>query len=187
METFTQLKDLDNLSFINEKPFLKFTAFLTRMGYCLLVGNSFAIVELFLPEENMVDVINRMRKIYPYAKEEENEILNQAKEKICDYFKGEKVDFSDIKVDLSRYKETAQSVFEIVRKIPYGETRTYKQISNELNLSKMSRAIGRILNSNRVPIIIPCHRVIKSDGEIGGFNNGLEWKIKLLKLENILK
>jgi methylated-DNA-[protein]-cysteine S-methyltransferase len=187
METFTQLKDFDNLSLVNEKPSLKFSAFLTKMGYSLLVAGTNGIVELFLPEENMLDIVNRMRKIYPYAKEEEDEILKQAKEKICEYFKGEKVDFFDIKVDLSRYKETSQHVFEIVRKIPYGETRTYKQISDELNLPKMSRAIGRILNSNRVPIIVPCHRVIKSDGEIGGYHNGLEWKIKLLKLENILK
>ena len=79
-----------------------------------------------------------------------------------------------------------QKVLEITSKIPEGETLTYKQVAIKAGNPKASRAVGAILKTNFNPAI-PCHRVIRSDGKIGGYNRGPQNKIKLLKQEGFLK
>jgi methylated-DNA-[protein]-cysteine S-methyltransferase len=79
-----------------------------------------------------------------------------------------------------------KKVYEIVRKIPKGETKTYKEVAKLAGKPKAWRAVGNILNKNRDPQI-PCHRVIKSDGKIGGYNQGQKKKIALLKKEGVIK
>lgn len=78
----------------------------------------------------------------------------------------------------------AQSVFAAVRQIPYGETRTYREIANKARRPRACRAVGNILNSNTDPGV-PCHRVIRSDGSAGGYNRGTAAKIRLLKSEGV--
>ena len=78
-----------------------------------------------------------------------------------------------------------KKVYEIVRKIPKGKTLTYKKVAKLSGYPKAWRAVGNILNKNRNPKI-PCHRVIRSDGIIGGFNKGIKKKIALLKKEGAL-
>ena len=78
-----------------------------------------------------------------------------------------------------------EKVFEVVKKIPKGETLTYKQVAKKAGLPKAYRAVGNILTTNFDPKI-PCHRVIRSDGKIGGYNRGIENKLKLLKKEKAL-
>ena len=71
----------------------------------------------------------------------------------------------------------------MVRTIPYGETRSYGWVASHLGLPKAARAVGQALGRNPLPIIIPCHRVISSDGGLGGFGGGLGLKESLLRLE----
>lgn len=73
-------------------------------------------------------------------------------------------------------------VFEVVRKIPKGKTLTYKQVAEMAGSSKAYRAVGNILNKNFDPKI-PCHRVIRSDGKLGGYNRGVEKKRELIENE----
>lgn len=77
-----------------------------------------------------------------------------------------------------------QKVLETVSKIPRGETLTYKEVAKRAGSSKAVRAVGNILHTNHDPNI-PCHRVIRSDGKIGGYNKGEKLKIKRLKEEKI--
>lgn len=79
-----------------------------------------------------------------------------------------------------------RSVLELTKKIPSGKVATYKLLAKVLGNEKLSRAVGNALNRNPFPIVVPCHRVIKSDGFIGGFAKGTEAKIKLLIKENVL-
>ena len=74
-------------------------------------------------------------------------------------------------------------VWELLRKIPYGETVTYSQIAEQLGDRNKVRAVARACASNRVAVIIPCHRVIGSDGKLTGYRWGVERKSKLLKAE----
>ena len=96
-----------------------------------------------------------------------------------------KVVLDKYQIDFSSYTDFEISVLEETRKIPYGKTKTYSDIAKAIGKPKAARAIGNALRKNRTPILIPCHRVIKSDGRLGGFSMGLEWKRKLLKLERI--
>jgi O-6-methylguanine DNA methyltransferase len=82
-------------------------------------------------------------------------------------------------------KTFKQKVLEIVRKIPRGKTLTYKEVAKRAGSPKSARAVGNILHTNHDPKI-PCHRVIRSDGKIGGYNRGTKNKIRLLKKEGAL-
>lgn len=75
-----------------------------------------------------------------------------------------------------------ERVLEVVKKIPRGKVLTYKEVAKKAGSPKASRAVGNILHNNHDPQI-PCHRVIRSDGKVGGYNRGVKNKIKLLKKE----
>lgn len=102
------------------------------------------------------------------------------------YFRGERVDFTDVKVDLSRYTEFQRKVLEATREVPYGETASYGDIAKRIGKPKAYRAVGNALHNNRTSIVIPCHRIIHSDGGLGGFGGDLETKKRLLRLEGVL-
>jgi methylated-DNA-[protein]-cysteine S-methyltransferase len=82
---------------------------------------------------------------------------------------------------------TAEDVYELTSRIPKGRVSTYGSIAAALNAPGASRAIGQILKANPRPIIVPCHRVVKSDGRIGGYggSKGYPKKIRLLKSEGL--
>lgn len=99
------------------------------------------------------------------------------------YFKGEKVDLK-VKVDLSNLSVFTRQVLRQTQKIPYGKTTTYSEIAKIIGHAKASRAVGQALGSNPLPIIIPCHRVIRKDKSLGGYAYGLSWKKRLLEIES---
>ncbi len=99
------------------------------------------------------------------------------------YLAGEAVDFSCIPVDLSELKPFSQRVLLELRGVPYGEIVTYGELACMAGAPNSQRAVGRILGSNPVPLVIPCHRVVARNG-IGGFSCGVEWKEWLLSLES---
>src|SRR5581483_10616890 len=81
---------------------------------------------------------------------------------------------------------TASAVFELLSRVPEGKVTTYGDIARAAGFPRSSRAVGRILNSNQNPIIVPCHRVVMSDGTIGGYATGQSAKIKLLRKEGVV-
>lgn len=99
------------------------------------------------------------------------------------YLSGRKVDFAKYKIDYCNLGSFERKVLEKTRLIPYGTTKSYSQLAEEIGNPKASRAVGNALNKNPVPIIIPCHRVVRKNGELGGFSGGARWKKILLSLE----
>ena len=81
--------------------------------------------------------------------------------------------------------EFEKSVLELIKKIPKGKITTYSEIAKNLGRPKASRAVGNALNKNPYAPQAPCHRVVKSNGEIGGYAKGIDVKIKILKQEKI--
>ena len=79
-----------------------------------------------------------------------------------------------------------QKVYEVVRKIPKGKTMTYSQVAVAIGKPRAARAVGNALNKNPYAPVVPCHRVIRSDGSIGGFASGSSKKVKLLKSEGAI-
>lgn len=82
--------------------------------------------------------------------------------------------------------EFQREVLKVVSQIPWGETRSYKWVAEKINKPGATRAVGQALKKNPYPFIIPCHRVIKSDGSLGGYSSGLQYKKFLLDLEKRL-
>jgi len=102
------------------------------------------------------------------------------------YFRGEKITFTS-SVDWSPYTDFQRRVLTMVQTIPFGETRSYQWVALWIGQPRAVRAVGQAVGANRTPVVIPCHRVIKKNGKLGGFSSGLGYKQKLLKLENPLK
>ncbi|WP_151191860.1 methylated-DNA--[protein]-cysteine S-methyltransferase [Desulfotomaculum copahuensis] len=104
-------------------------------------------------------------------------------EKLNRYFQGEEVSFAGIPVDISWCTPFQRQVLEFVRQIAYGELWSYRQVAAAIGRPRAIRAVGGALGENRVPLVIPCHRVVRHDGSPGGFGGGLALKSRLLALE----
>lgn len=109
-------------------------------------------------------------------------ILVQAHDQLAEYLRGERV-FFRLPIDLSGCSDFERAVLDATAAIPYGEVRSYAWIASRIGRPKAMRAVGNALHKNPVPIIIPCHRVVKSDGSLGGYAFGAAWKTRLLALE----
>ena len=100
------------------------------------------------------------------------------------YFNGESIEIPWPVMDLSRFTPSQQAVYRIVAKIPYGETASYGQVARLAGLPRAARFVGTTMANNPYPVLIPCHRVIKSDGSPGLFGGGEPLKARMLALEN---
>jgi methylated-DNA-[protein]-cysteine S-methyltransferase len=109
-------------------------------------------------------------------------ILRQAREELAEYFAGDRTFFS-VPVDLSKVPSFERAALELASQIPYGEVRSYKWIAERLGKPDAARAVGGAMAGNPVPLIVPCHRVVKTDGGLGGYSFGLVQKEALLNLE----
>ena len=108
-------------------------------------------------------------------------VVAKLKEELDEYFAGKRKVFDlPLKFNGTKFQER---VWNALLKIPYGETRTYKDIATAIGNNKASRAVGMANNKNNIIILIPCHRVIGSNGELVGYAGGLETKEYLLNLE----
>jgi methylated-DNA-[protein]-cysteine S-methyltransferase len=98
------------------------------------------------------------------------------------YFSGEAIEIS-VPLKLSGHTDFQRDVWRVATEIPYGEVRTYGWVAARLGRPKTARAVGGALAQNPFPVVVPCHRVVRTDGSLGGFSAGLEWKKALLQLE----
>ena len=104
-----------------------------------------------------------------------------------EYFAGQRSQF-DLPVDLSSLTSFQREVLAVTQKIPAGQTWSYLRVAQEMGRPKATRPVGQALGLNPIPILIPCHRVIASDGRLGGYSGGSGLKAKrwLLQLEGAL-
>ena len=115
------------------------------------------------------------------AVEEETELIKKCKQELDEFFEGKRKTFD---LPLAPVGTAFQKrVWDALREIPYGETRTYKDIAIAVDSPKGFRAVGMANNKNPIAIIVPCHRVIGSNGKLVGYAAGMETKTFLLALE----
>lgn len=117
------------------------------------------------------------------GKSEKDEVFHLFKNQILEYLSGTRKKFDHLDLLDLGGTDFQKSVWKALLEIPYGQTSSYKQIANLIGNPKAVRAIGTACGNNPFLIIIPCHRIVKSDGSLGGFAYGSEIKKKLLKLE----
>jgi O-6-methylguanine DNA methyltransferase len=125
--------------------------------------------------------LRRLKERFPGKiikdKRRNRKVLNQIKK----YLKGELQHF-DCKLDF-RGTPFQKKVWAALAKIPYGQTRSYKGIARAIGHPKAFRAVGNANGQNSIPLILPCHRVIESNGGLGGFGHGIRIKRRLLEFE----
>lgn len=166
---------------------MEYTVFSVTGGYVAVVSDGKALVRFYLPVENNDDSVNTVLKDYPGAFETESRLLTDTRNLVKSYFKGLETGFNRLPVSLGYISDFSRKVLKAAASIPYGNTRTYKWVASEAGEKDGARAAGNVLNKNPLPVIIPCHRVIQSGGEVGGYSAGLQWKMKLLQIEKIIK
>jgi methylated-DNA-[protein]-cysteine S-methyltransferase len=176
-------------------PELSYRVFKTRMGWCGVVGGRGGIVNVILPmtSQGRVEKVIahtwgkwrlapwRHRRSLPLKA---RGILAEAERQIREYFAGRLRSFS-LRVRLLGRGAFERAIYEATRRIPYGETVSYGWIAWKVGNPQAARAVGRAMARNPVPLLIPCHRVLGSNGKLCGFTSegGLRLKQKLLDLE----
>lgn len=112
-------------------------------------------------------------------------LITELTEKILMFLDGKKVDFDLNRVDFERCYVTQKRVILAEYEIPRGWVSTYKRIAVHLEIPNGARVVGNALARNPFPIIIPCHRAVKTDGDLGGYQGGVEMKHALLEMEGV--
>lgn len=166
-------------------PVLQFEIFESWFGTISVVQREGRIICLDLSENDIYQEHRAILRRFPTAVEADQP-FKRVRTLLHRYLKGQPVDF-DVEIDISDLPEFTQRVLEELRRIPYGETRSYSQIAERTGCPKGSRAIGQAVKRNPIPIIIPCHRVVRHDGSLGGFSLGEKIKKRLLFLEGVQK
>jgi methylated-DNA-[protein]-cysteine S-methyltransferase len=111
--------------------------------------------------------------------------VDEARRELDEYFSGRRHAF-DLPLDLRALPTFTVSVLRELARVPYGETTTYGALAGRVGRPRAARAVGTVMNRNRIPIVLPCHRVVGSDGNLVGYAGGLDRKVQLLELEGAL-
>jgi methylated-DNA-[protein]-cysteine S-methyltransferase len=161
--------------------------FKTAWGFCGIVAGPRGLRATYLPQTDRIQIERLIRRDYPESRRDAS-LLPKLVRSISAYFEGQPVRFSNVRMDFSGLTEFRRRVLEACRKIPRGKTATYADLARAAGSPGASRAVGSAMANNPLPLVVPCHRVLRSDGSLGGFSSprGVRQKKELLKLEGAL-
>jgi methylated-DNA-[protein]-cysteine S-methyltransferase len=165
---------------------IKYTIFKTKWGYFGIAGTEYALCRTQLPGPKPEKIKSLLLKNFHYSQLDKT-FLRTLQEQITAYFEGVCVNFSrDVPLVLDGFSSFGISVLTACRAIEFGQKITYGQLAKKSGRFHASRAVGSVLAKNPLPLIIPCHRVIRSDGKMGGFSapGGIKLKERMLELEH---
>jgi methylated-DNA-[protein]-cysteine S-methyltransferase len=164
---------------------IKYTVFRTKWGYFGLAGTDKGLLRTCLPLAKAEDVRCLLLTDIPDTRCEEA-LFQGLQRQITAYFEGSYVVFNnDIQILLEGKRPFAQKVLSACHDVSFGRTITYGELARKTCRPKAARAVGRVMAQNPLPLIIPCHRVVRTDGRIGGFSaaGGVAVKKRMLELE----
>jgi methylated-DNA-[protein]-cysteine S-methyltransferase len=164
---------------------MKYSIFKTLLGWMGVVEGGKGLKRIILPHSRRAEVKKIIFQEFPGV-EENNAHLRLLTDILVKYFEGKK--FTQcFSFDVVGYTEFLVTVWKTTQSIPWGEVRSYQWLSAQIKNPGSFRAVGSALGKNPFPIIVPCHRVIRSDGTLGGFSapEGILLKKKLLELEGV--
>ena len=161
---------------------IKFAIVNAKFGWVGMCGSEAGLAFLTLPKSSRMAALSEIKEFASDAVEVTS-AFGDLPSRLQRYFNGEKVLFSD-RLDLSGATSFDRAVWETTLSIPYGETRSYAWVAQQVGSPRAFRAVGGALARNQFPIIVPCHRVVASNGKLGGFSGGLALKRRLLELES---
>lgn len=162
---------------------MKYAVFESRFGWMALAGSEKGLKGVALPQSSPESALDRLTSRLAEA-EPDSQFFAGLIERLKRYFEGDRVFFPD-SLDLSGARPFSSAVWKLTQAIPYGETRSYGWLATAAGKPLAARAVGQAMANNPWPIIVPCHRVLNSKGELHGFGGGLEMKRRLLELEGV--
>ena len=147
----------------------------TRFGTFYLEETPRGLREVQFPREVKT---HKQRK--PRGK---SRLLMKTGKLLKNYLEGKPVSFRRLPIDLSDFTEFEKKVLKALARVRYGQKRSYRDLAKAAGASGASRAVGSVMRKNRLPIILPCHRIICTNGKLGKYSQGLPWKKCLLGIE----
>ena len=155
-------------------------------GTLLVAATRRGLVKLAFPEEDVDSVLERLAlRISPRVVRATTP-LDEVRRELDEYFAGRRRAF-ELELDWTLAGTFARRVLAVTAEIPYGGVLSYAEVAADAGSPRGSRAAGNALGSNPIPIVVPCHRVLRSGGALGGYGGGLERKRWLLELEGALQ
>jgi len=154
-------------------------------GPLLLARTRRGLVRVGLPNQDADELLIELaERVSPRVLEAPAE-LDEAKRELDLYFAG-KLDHFDLPLDWQLSGGFRRRVLRAIDRIPYGQTRTYTEMARKAGNDRAVRAAGTACGSNPIPLVVPCHRVLRTSGALGGYGGGLPMKQALLELEGVL-
>jgi methylated-DNA-[protein]-cysteine S-methyltransferase len=151
-------------------------------GGLLLAATRRGLVRVGLPEQGQDELLKDLAaRISPRVLESPAQ-LDDARRELDLYFEGRLTEF-DLPLDWRLSHDFRRRVLRAINRIPYGQTRSYTQVAASAGNERAVRAAGSACGSNPIPIVVPCHRVLRTGGALGGYGGGLPMKRALLELE----
>jgi methylated-DNA-[protein]-cysteine S-methyltransferase len=155
-------------------------------GPLLLAATPRGLVRLSLPNYDQGGTLEELaRRVSPRVVEAPAR-LDDARRQLDRYFEGRLTGF-DLALDLQLTHGFRRRAVRAIARIPYGQTRSYTQIAAGAGNARAVRAAGTACGANPIPIVVPCHRVLRSGGALGGYGGGLPMKEALLRIEGVLE
>jgi len=156
----------------------------SRIGTIRVAATSRGVCKIALGKETAADFFGWLKRRIGDAprRPERSGIVAMALDQIVEYLNGTRREF-DLPLDL-RGTEFQRSAWSAVAGIPYGQTRTYAQVAHTIGQPLAVRAVGAANGANPLPLVVPCHRVLGSDGSLTGYGGGLDVKQRLLEMEH---
>jgi methylated-DNA-[protein]-cysteine S-methyltransferase len=154
-------------------------------GPLLLAQTRRGLVRVGLPNQDSDELlVDLAARISPRVLEAPGE-LDEARRELDLYFEG-RLDRFDLPLDWRLSNGFRQRVLRAINRIPYGQTRSYTEMARRAGNERAVRAAGSACGSNPIPLVVPCHRVLRTGGALGGYGGGLPMKQALLELEGVL-
>jgi methylated-DNA-[protein]-cysteine S-methyltransferase len=166
-----------------------YTIFDTPVGRCGIAWGQAGIVGVRLPEAREIETRRRLLQQFPEAREVRPPVdIELAIEGIVALLRGTPCDLSDVPLDMAGLPPFNRRVYDTVRLIPHGQTRTYAELAARLGASGAVHAVGQAINRNPFAILVPCHRTLATSNQTSGFagNGGIVTKFRLLSIEGAL-
>lgn len=167
---------------------MRYTTVKTAWGWVAAATGEHGLLALVLPHAAEEEAVNALfARVGTAGVGPDPTAFGDLPDRLVAYFRGERVSFAADAIDWTGTTLFQREVLSAVRQIPYGEVRSYKWVAQCINRSRAFQAVGQALKANRLPVIIPCHRVIYQAGDLGGFREGHALKEHLLTLEGVTK
>jgi len=155
-------------------------------GPILVAATPRGLVRISLPNYDAEEALEDLAaRISPRVLESPAQ-LDDVRRQLDDYFEGRLRKF-DLALDWRLSKDFRRRALRAIARIPYGQTRSYMQVAASAGNERAVRAAGTACGSNPIPIVVPCHRVLRTGGSLGGYGGGLPMKEALLEMEGVLR